>query len=205
MARSLMIYDRTCTTTKGVPLGLSHAWVFGGRLYGMLGRFDAWHGAASWPEALDWLLEQAEQGPIASVQYWGHGNWGTVRIAGDVLDVSALQLGHPWNGRLTDLKGALSADALWWFRTCETLGCVPGHDFARRWTDFFGRDVAGYTHVIGSWQSGLHRLSPGAEPHWPTLEGLRTGSPKKPLRAWGSAPWRANTIHCLQSAIPEGW
>ncbi|MCA9571060.1 MAG: hypothetical protein KC656_24640, partial [Myxococcales bacterium] len=64
----VMLFDRTCTHTRRVPFGLTHAWIVGGRLYGGLRRFDAWHGVSSWEEGLRWLSSHDR---LDEVQYWG--------------------------------------------------------------------------------------------------------------------------------------
>ena len=58
----LMLYDRTCRGRGPLP-GLTHAWSFGGVLYKLLGRIDAWYGAATWGEGLDWLIAASAQSP----------------------------------------------------------------------------------------------------------------------------------------------
>jgi hypothetical protein len=93
---------------------------------------------------------------------------------------------------------------LWWFRTCETFGCEAGHDFARRWTRFFGCRAASHTYIIGPWQSGLHILEPGQSPDWPLDEGLAEGTPDSPEKALWSTPGKPNTIFCLTSRLPDG-
>ncbi len=205
-ALRLLVFDRTCTGRHALP-GLSHAWRVGGWLYGGLGRLDARLGAASWGEALAWLTAVARDRPIAEIQFWGHGKWGEARIGDERLDAAALRPGHPHHAALRDLRGRLTGDgeALWWFRTCETLGARPGHDFARRWTDFFRARVAGHTYIIGPWQSGLHSLSPGREPAWSPDEGLVAGTPERPERARWSHRGEPNTIHCLVGEIPAGY
>ena len=203
MGVRLMIYDRTCTSTGRWPVGLTHSWVAGGRLYGALGRLDAWQGVSSWEEALAWLVRG--QTPLDEIQFWGHGNWGLVRIDHRPLDASALARGHRLRPALEAVRERLAPGAQWWFRTCDTLGSVRGHDFARRWTDFFGVPVAGHTHIIGPWQSGLHRLVPGKVPHWDAAEGIAEGTPEAPRRSTWSGPGRPHTIHCLQGHVPEGW
>ena len=119
----LMVYDRTCAGLWGLP-GLTASWRVGGVLYRALGRLDAWHGVASWPEALDWLLERSEHQRISEVQYWGHGTWGCILVDRQPLDVRALVPGHAWHARLQALRERLvpGGGALWWFRTCETFG-----------------------------------------------------------------------------------
>jgi len=195
----LMLYDRTCRGGVVMP-GLSHAWSVGGVLYGALRRLDAWYGATTWAEGLDWLLERSADRPIAELQFWGHGEWGCAFIEEDKLEVSALEPGHPLHERLVALKTRLVADgtALWWFRTCETFGMQVGHDFARAWTRFFACRVAGHTHAINFLQSGLHVLAPGEEPTWPVTEGVVPGAP----RARSSSVLAPHTITCLHGAIP---
>ncbi len=202
----LMVYDRTCGGPWGLP-GLTFSWRVGGVLYRALGRIDDWKGVASWPEALDWLLARSREERIAEIQYWGHGNWGCVLINRVALDVRAIEPGHPLQSRLAALRERLvpGGDALWWFRTCETFGTERGHTFARAWTRFFDCRAAGHTYVIGPWQSGLHSLGPGEEPHWSREEGLPPVARKGPRRALWSWPHVPNTITCLHGRVPPGF
>lgn len=186
----LLVYDRTCT---GRPLPLTAAWWAGARLYGALGRFDAWRAVGTWEEAVGWLASFDQ--PLEEVQYWGHGQWGNARIDRDILDRGRLHLLDPLRGRV----------GLLWFRTCETFGARAGHDFARAVTEHLGCDAAGHTFVIGPWQSGLHRLSAGAAPHWSAEEGIATGNAEDPRSARRSGPRRPHTITCLRGDIPPGW
>ena len=201
----LMVYDRTCITTGPAPVGLTHSWWAGGYLYGGMGRLDAWRGAASWAEALDWLGAFQADRPIAEVQFWGHGQRGRAKIAADVFDLGALSPTSPHAEALLRIRQRLLPDALWWFRTCDTFGAVPGQQFARRFTDVMGCVAAGHTFVIGVWQSGLHRLAPGAAPHWSEWEGVGGGSPDAPTGSQWSWPGRPNTISCLTGRVPKGW
>ena len=198
----LLVYDATCTGGR-LPVGLSHSWLAGKYLYAGLGRLDGAVGVRSWAEALDWLGSQKQC--IAEVQYWGHGRWGRALVQQDVLDAGALRPGHPLHPKLERVRERLSDDALWWFRTCDAFGARRGQDFARAWTDFMGRDAAGHTHIIGVWQSGLHRLSPGAQPHWPALEGVREGSADEPSLSTWSKLGAPCTISCLTGRIPAGY
>lgn len=200
----LMIYDRTCW--GGRPPGLTGSWILGGALYRLLGRIDAYRGVASWSEALEWLASYRPDVRIAEIHYWGHGNWGNARLGSEVLDVRALQAGHPLHEGLLCVRERLTpgGTALWWFRTCETFGTKRGHDFARAWTRFFDARAAGHTHVIGPWQSGLHLLAPGAEPDWPVEEGVpQSRDGKAPTRAVWSTRRCPNTITCLHGRVPE--
>ncbi len=198
----LLIYDRTCVSGPG-GFGLSTAWRAGESLYRGLGRLDGARGVASWDEALGWLGEARE--PIAEVQYWGHGNWGSARVGSDVLDARALRPLHPLRRRLDAVRERLLPGALVWLRTCETFGAARGIDFARRLSDHLGARVAGHTFIIGFHQSGLHGLTPGAVPDWSAAEGLAEGTPDEPRRARWSSPFGPRTITCLAGRVPEGW
>lgn len=202
----LMIYDRTCTGPRLRP-GLSHAWWTGGVLYGrLLRRLHAWQGASSWAEALAWAAQVQPDRPIAELQFWGHGKWGRAYIGGDVLDAAALLPGHPLHAAMAAIRGRLVGPAaLWWFRTCESFGAAPGHDLARRLTDFMGCRAAGHTYIIGVWQSGLHSLRPGEAPSWSPHEGLKRGSVADPREALWSRRREPNTIHCLSGRVPDGY
>ena len=198
-----MIYDDTCRGGGPLP-GLTHSWIAGGWLYRALDRLDHVQPVRDWASALDWLLAVEADRPIAEIQFWGHGKWGKAKIDGVPLTVDALASDHPLNPRLDRLRRRLTGpDALWWFRTCESFGAEAGHEFARRWTDFFECRAASHTFIIGPWQSGLHLLRPGHEPDWPTTEGLAEGTPDAPEKALWSTPAQPNTITCLHGHIPE--
>lgn len=201
----LMVYDRTCTRHGWFPLGLSHAWAIGGPLYKATDHLDHWTGVSSWSEALDWLGTVGDDAPIAEIQFWGHGRWGRVMVDREVLDRSALHPAHPHHPGLARVRDRMHPGGQWWFRTCETLGARPGHDFAQRWTEFMGCAVAGHTYIIGPLQSGLHRLRAGHAPHWSEWEGVAEGTPDHPRRAFWSRAFAPHTITCLQSRVPEGW
>ncbi len=193
----LIVYDDTC---RGLTprTGLSFAWLAGARLWRALGRTDFAFGARSWPAALRWLAHAAAPRPIGEIQFWMHGRWGLARIGGEDLDVRAFAAGHRLAPLLAAVRGRLAGPhALLWFRTCETFGALAGQAFARAATDFFGCRVAGHTHEIAFWHSGLHVLAPGEEPGWAPAEGLATGTPGSPLRALRSARGRPFTVPCL--------
>jgi hypothetical protein len=202
--RRLMIYDATCTG-RGLMPGLTHSWIAGALLYRALGRLDAWRGVRSWEEGLSFLADHALEHPISEVQFWGHGKWGEARVDGELLDGRSLLRGHEHEPLLRRLRARLTDDALFWFRTCETLGAHKGHTFARDFSDHLGCDVAGHTYIIGPWQSGLHRLARGAEPHWDPAEGIEEGSEDEPERALWSGPRAPNTITCLHGEVPVGF
>lgn len=201
----LMVYDATQGGRGPLP-GLTASWWAGAHLYRALGRLDAWHPAETWADALGWLARVRPDRPIAEIQFWGHGHWGSARVAGEVLDRAALMPAHPHRRRLEAIRARLvPGDGLWWFRTCETFGARAGHDLARAWADFFGARAAGHTFVIGPWQSGLHSLAPGAVPDWPADEGLVAGTPGAPVKAAWSRPGAPHTVTCLAGRVPQGW
>lgn len=200
----LMIYDRTCTGRGGL-LGLTHSWIAGALLYRALGRIDLYRGVSSWEEGLSFLADAALERPIAEVQFWGHGKWGEARVAGDIFDERALLRTSPLEPLLRRVRARMTPDALFWFRTCETFGARRGHAFARALTDYLGTAAAGHTYIIGPWQSGLHRLAPGAEPHWSADEGIAEGDEARPTKALWSSPTAPNTITCLHGAVPVGF
>lgn len=200
----LLVHDRTCVG-RGLRPGLSDAWQTGGVLYRGLGRLDAARGVASWNEALEWLCAESQRSgrSIGEVQFWGHGRRGRALVGSDALDVASLEPASSHHDRLRALRAAFSPHATLWFRTCETVGGEAGHAFARAFADSLGARVAGHTHVIGFWQSGLHALEPGAAPHWTATEGLAPGGSL--ATALDSSPMLPNTIHCLQGTIPSGF
>ncbi len=197
-----MIFDSTC---RGSLVGLSHVWQMGAGLYRTVGGVDASFGAQSWHEPLTWLSTFKGDEAISEVQFWGHGRWGAAKIAAEALTIRSLSDGHAHRRPLDAIRERLTPDAQWWFRTCETFGADAGHAFARAWTSHFGCSAAGHTFIIGYWQSGLHRLSPGETPDWETTEGLKKGTPENPQRALWSRAWAPNTISCLRGSIPAGF
>jgi len=202
----LMVYDRTCRGRGPLP-GLTHSWWTGAHLYKLLGRFDAFHGASTWTEALAWLGTISADRPISEIQYWGHGHFGGARIGTTTLDAAILEERDPRHGLLCAVRDRLveGGEALWWWRTCDTFGAVPGHAFAERFTGFMGAASAGHTFIIGPWQSGLHRLAPGERPSWPASEGLAEGTPEAPVRSRWSKPGEPNTVTCFAGRIPAGF
>jgi hypothetical protein len=185
-----MLFDRTCRGDWLTP-GLSHAWSVGGRLYQRLGRIDAWYGAATWAEGLDWLGSHDRE--ISEIQYWGHGTWGGLWMDEELLRADALDEAHRHHARLAAIKQRMTPASLWWFRSCDVFGTGRGQQFARAWTAFFNCRAAGHTYEIGVLQSGLHVLAPGEEPTWPTDEGVKPGV----AHARSSSVFAPNTITFL--------
>jgi hypothetical protein len=191
----LLIYDGTCSS-------LSRAWYAGSVLYRGLSRLDACKPVRSWQEALEWLARHER---IDEIQYWGHGRWGRVFVADDVLDARVFSPSHPLHASMRAVKERLAPDALVWFRTCEAFGARPGLDFAERFANELGVQVAGHTFIIGLLQSGLRTLAPGCRPTWDPAEGIAEGTPEEPKRALHSLPGRPRTISCFSNEVPRAW
>jgi len=202
-ALRLIVYDRSCVGRWG--MGLSRVWSVGRHLYRALGRSDGACGVQGFDEAFGWLAGHRSDAPIGEVQFWAHGKWGRLHLRNESFDRGAFVAGHRFHKGLAALRERLAPGALIWFRSCETFGAAPGHDFAQALTDFFGCRAAGHTFIIGYWQSGLHQLEPGQAPHWPLTEGLVQGSANRPEQAAWSTSAAPNTITCLNGRVPAGW
>jgi hypothetical protein len=204
MSKRFLIYDGHW---KASEAPLRSAWATGARLYRALGHVDAFLGAKSWHEALEWLPRAAGDAPISEIQFWGHGKWGEALIGDDRLSVRSFDPHRPLAPLLARLKSLLlpSGESLVWFRTCESFGALAGHAFAECVAAELATRAAGHTYVIGAVQSGLHGLRLGARPHWSREEGLAEGPPEAPRRAHPSSSRAPNTIHFLKSVVPPRW
>jgi hypothetical protein len=215
----LMIYDATDvkSTLKLPPvgdgpahqvevnLGLTHSWTAGGLLYRALRRVDDYSGFSSWDEALDWLANYKTGESIQEIQYWGHGSPGYIYMNGQVLSTNHLLYGSEQGKMLHKIAERFTPDALVWFRTCATFGAESGQTFAETWANELKCRVAGHTHNVGFFQSGLHSLKPGEKASWSSSEGILKGTPAVPQKMKGSMPWTGKTITCLHGAVPKGW
>jgi hypothetical protein len=192
----LLVFDRTAG-------GLSWAWRAGAQLYRARGLIDSARGARSWDEALEHLEGIDPERPISEIQFWGHGKWGNAQLGGERLDAGSLSRGHPLGQRLRRIARRFDDRALFWFRTCETVGAQAGQSFARAFSHELGCRVAGHTYAIDALQSGLHALGPGEEPDWDPGEGLKEGTPERPVRAKRSSPSAPRTITCFEGVLPD--
>lgn len=183
--------------------GLGLSWQLGTSLYRGRHLVDGAHGAADFASALSWLRSHEPSRQIGELQFWGHGKWGAIFIDREPLDRSVLQAGHVHHRAFQRFRERLTPNALIWFRSCETLGALAGHDLACALGDATGARIAGHTYVIGFFQSGLHCLKPGHRPSWSAQEGLALGTARDPKRALPSSPLAPNTITCLTGHIPE--
>jgi hypothetical protein len=207
--------DREADGAERSRFGLSPIWRAGAALHGAARVADASLGAASWGEALAWLVGTASRRgrPIASVQFWGHGGWGRMNMGRTVFDAGAFAAGSALADSIRELRRSLAGpEALVWFRCCSAFG-ASGRAFARAAADALGCRVAGHTHIIGFFQSGTHSLRPGEAPGWGPTEGVAyrsagggaTNATPRPIGALKSSPLRPNTITCLQPDLPAGF
>lgn len=206
----LLVYDATGHGRPLVQPFLTASWVLGALLYRALGRIDLAFGARSWPEALRWLSIAGSQPrapastagqPITELQFWGHGRAGCVLIGQESLDTKAVVprgSANPLHADLLAVRARLQPDSRIWLRTCSAFAGAAGQRFARALSEFFGCRIAGHTHVIAVWQSGLHSVRPGEVPDWPEAEGGAAGGAR-------SSPGAPNTVTFLHGKIPAGW
>lgn len=188
--KRLLIYDRTGGA-------LSASWAAGCLLFRALRRFDASHGVATWGEALEVVLDEGDDAPIAEIQFWGHGSPGRTYIAGKSVGLRELALGAE---ELAAVRRRLAPGALVWLRTCSAFAGKVGHAYARRLADGLGCTVAAHTHAIGLWHGGLHTLGPDEAVHWPEGEGIGEGG-----RLLWSSRTTPKTIPFIRPDIPAGW
>jgi hypothetical protein len=198
----LLVYDKT--RPKGEAF-LRSAWSTGARLYKALGHIDAFYGASDWPSALQWLASVHPDRKVQEIQYWGHGRWGAALIQGESLSIASLEPAHAHAPLLARVRERLQPSSLIWFRTCETFGAQPGQRFAEQLAVHMGCRVAGHTHEIGVFQSGLQGLRPGEKAHWPESEGLAQGTPGAPERSHMSHPKSPRGLHFMNARIPAAW
>jgi hypothetical protein len=182
--------------------GLTPVWSAGARLFDAMGRVDAWIAATNWRDALRWAADQAQRAgrPIGSLQAWGHGGFGFMRIAQTALDGAALRQASALAPALDAVRDALAPGSSVWLRCCSAFG-HDGRTFARSLADRLRARVAGHTYIIGFYQSGTHSLSPGDAPTWDPREGVRFEAGRAAGARW-STPWAPNTITCLASRLP---
>lgn len=167
---------------------LKTMWFLGCWFQKLFGKVDAYFGAQSLDEALDWLCYR--DGQLTSIQYWGHGSPGYVWVSGKAYRANDFMA----------LKPKLLPSSVVWFRACSVFQGTAGHAFSKALADGLGCTVAGHTRIIGPLQSGLHTRKPNSPPSWPVEE---TEFPK----SWWPSYWRwgDNTVTCLATKIPEGW
>lgn len=167
---------------------LKTSWLVGCWLQKLFGAVDAYYGATSWENAIQWLALQPA--PLSSIQYWGHGSPGCVYLA----QKNIVPLGF------YALRDSVTSKTVIWFRTCSTFQGARGQHFAMALADLLQCTVAGHTRIIGPLQGGLHTHVAAQSPSWPVSEGEL---PKSWLPSWIRGG--NNTVTCLATKIPQGW
>lgn len=180
----IIVYDATDVIPNELELGDS--WKLGSAFYLLRKKADLVIPATSWNQAIAKLNDIDK--PITEIQFWGHGKPGTFFIAGKPLTQVLIN------------QMNFKVDKLIWFRSCATFCGYIGRDFADRMAKKFNCTIAGHTHNIALFHSGLHTASPLRPASWPSDEGFtKEGKPKD------SSFFAPNTITCLHSEVPKGW
>lgn len=182
------IYDKN----PGVGInqwGLKVSWFLGCWIQKLFGAVDAYYGASSWEDAMNWLSMQ--KATLMSVQYWGHGSPGVIWLA---------QKAIPLDQFISVLKPKVVPGSVLWWRVCSAFQGLKGFAFSKKLADGLNCTVAGHTRIIGPVQGGLHTRQPNTEPSWPVTDA------ELPKSWWPeSLRWGNNTIICLTTKIPKGW
>jgi hypothetical protein len=187
-----------------IPIGLSHSWFAGGKLYKLLRWVSECKGFSSWEQALSWIGNYKADRQIEQVEFWGHGSPGKSWNNGEPLHRKSV-LGGPHEMAIRKIAERMTDNGIIWFRNCSVFAGVPGHEFAKTWSSELDVRIAAHTHLIGPFQSGLHTCGPGEEPKWPTSEGIAEGTPEMPLRLRNSMLWSPNTVFMLSKGVPKNW
>jgi hypothetical protein len=183
---------------------LRFSWIAGEVLYKLFGSIDEANGCFSWTEALQWLLEVQKDKKIKTIQFWGHGTPGNVWINGQSLSIGNLLVAGIHKHLLLKLSQRLTSESVIWFRACNVAATKQGQEFMKSLAEILGCRAAAHTFIVHPWQSGLHTIGPGEQPHWPLDEGVKIKKDGTMQMLW-SKPWSPNTVFCLASKIPNGW
>lgn len=195
--------------TGAEPNSLTWWWSLGGVLQTALKNADAVGSAASWSEAIQFVLdaiEKEEQAsgqavPVGVIQFWGHGGPGKAMMAKERMDINSIAEGAPNYDLLQKLKSKLiPGSSAIWFRCCSAFTGTEGKSFACAYRDFFGAKIIAHTYIITALQSGTYILEPGEEPSWSDTEGLDENG-----NLLYSEPLAPHTITALKFYPPSTW
>lgn len=182
----VLAWDRT----QGL---LSRSFVFGAALRGLRPGLDEFLPVRSWDEFRDRLLEIRQRvGPIARIEWWGHGASGHISCAGERL-VSTRVAAAATDGVRSvaevfgPLRPVFGRPGRLWLRTCSTFWGAAGREFGRDLAGAVEVPVTGHRYDVHAWQSGLEVAEPGVEPSWGDAGG-----------GW-SLPWYPGTVFCLSA------
>jgi len=183
------VYDKNPAGPGFAQWFLAVSWRAGCFIHKLFGLLDDYHGAATWDEAIEWLMRRPT--PLSSIQFWGHGSPATIWLGGKMAGAD----------RFMPLKAKVIVTSVLWFRVCSAFQGRAGQTFATRLAEGLGCTIAAHTRIIGVFQGGLHTAHPGTAPNWPESEG------EFPPSFWASNGLKLgnNTIFCLRSKVPKGW
>jgi hypothetical protein len=187
----LVIYDKT-----DIAGWVRWTWVIGAFLFKLFRRIDDYKGVETWGDAFDWLCSQKH--PIKEIQFWGHGTWGSAIVGLTRLQNVTMGMGL-YEADLVKLREKLSADSIFWLRSCGCFGDLRGQDFAVRLSKALGCIVVGHTYIIHFWHSGTRVLHPGKMPDWPLDEGVKNTEKMR----WSGMREPATIIFCRANLPKE--
>ena len=180
LAMRLFIYDKTQSW-------LTASWWFGAALRSLRPGKDVILHVNSWADMVEQLSKLPEKS-VTRVEYWGHGLSSAVECNNDLLTYKEV---YPLLERVAHVMSG--PDALWFWRTCKTFWGVPGFQYASECVRVLGCRVAGFSHKIWWWQSGLRYMGPEDSPEWDHKDGGKWSLP------W---PWkRGKTVWCLSRGL----
>lgn len=183
------IYDKN----PGVGIsqwGLNVSWFLGCWIQKLFGAVDKYYGATSWDDAFAWLA--AQEAPLKSIQYWGHGSPGTVWLAQMAMSVDKF---------IETVKTKVVPESIVWWRVCSAFQGTKGFAFSKKLADELNCTIAGHTRIIGPMQGGLHTRKPLTEAKWSAVDGEPPDSIWKTL----GIDLGNNVILCTTTKVPEGW
>lgn len=186
-----------------MPVGLTHQWIVGGKLYRALRWVDKCKGASNWADALKWLTTVDPGEKIEQIQIWGHGSPGKSWMNNEPLSWKSFEGQH--KEMLQQIADRLTDDAVIWFRNCSVFAGENGHKFAKAWSNNMNCKIAAHTYIISAWQSGLNTCCPGEEPSWPLTEGIAEGTPSHIKKLKTSTPWAEKSVFMLAADLPKGY
>jgi len=196
---------------RAAQAGLVSSWVAGAARVLMQKRSTAVAiGASSWESALPRMVAAARKysTSINSIQTWGHSAPGRALLgAADELTLASLRTGHAHHDDLEKLRDVLAPEAFWWFRSCSMIAGERGQRFATVFADVMRVDVVAHTYTIGPYKSGGHAVRPGedAAEVYSAVEGIASGTPRKPKSFKVSGPAEPNTVWATAVNPPAGW
>jgi len=183
-----------------IPIGLSHEWTVGGRLYRALRWVDECKGFSNWTEALEWLANVHPEEKITQIQVWGHGAPGRSWMGKTQVNAKSFQ---EHGAVLEAIKNRMDSNSVIWFRNCGVFAGNKGQHFAKEWARNMNCVIAAHTYIIGIFQAGLNTLRPGQEPLWSPLEGIEKGTAARPVKLKNSVLGSEKNITLLHSKLPR--